>query len=59
MVQDKPQEGDPHAVFVDRLEHEHVVEMARARVGVIVGEDVTLVDIVAELLQAARQRRRA
>ncbi len=49
--------SDTPAVHIDRLEGEDVVEVAAARIGVVAGQHVAFMDVVAEMREAGLQCR--
>ena len=50
------EESDPLPILEDGLEHEDVVEVASPRIGVIVGQDVTRMDVVPKIVETSLQR---
>ena len=53
VVQDDGEERNPLVVLEHRPEHEDVVEMARPRIRVVVGEDIARLHVVAEVVEAS------
>ena len=53
MVQNQSKYADTLAIFIDGTEHEDIVEMTGARVGIVIGKDIAGLDIVTVVVEAA------